>query len=447
MKAKALKKDRAFTVSKDQQYKIQRWEITNDYPQQVLEIIAASGTGKACTDTYAKFIGGKGFADPNFYKMEVNRLRQTADYILGMAKVDYARLKGFALHVNYNAKYEVVEVHHVPFENVRFCLPESEDTLDFTQVAIHPDWGRRNTKLRRWRAEDIDYIDLFDPSPEAIDAQVAAAGGWSNWKGQIYYFSGDGAKTYPTPIADVVLTDMNTEEGMSNVSNRNARNNFFPAGMLIDYKTPQGEDSGDEDQSEQADIEEALMDVQGDEKAGKILYITADSKDEAPDFKPMNAVNYDKQFEVTGTRVQKNIGRAYNQPPILRCEDVGASFGAELLKNAFNYYNAVTVDERLVMEMVFSEIFSRWSGGSPAETYEIYALSYDVEMTLAERITDKAVDKVLEICNGSLPYKRKRKMLKVLYRISDEELNLLVPKDEDIAEEAPIVEPVIPPTP
>lgn len=436
MKATVLKKSRSFTISKDQQYNIQRWETTNDYPQQVLEIIAASGTGKACTDTYAKFIGGKGFADPDFYKMPINRFRQTPDYVLGMLKVDYARLKGFALHVNYNASYKVVEVQHIPFENIRFCLPKDESTLDFTQVAIHPDWGRRDTKLRRWRAEDIDYIDLFDPSPETIDAQVALAGGWDKWNGQVYYFSGDGVKTYPTSIADVVLTDMNTEEGISNVSNRNARNNFFPAGVFVNFVSPSGENSGDDSEEDKVNLEEALMDVQGDTNAGKILVAEVQEGDEPPKFIPLNAINYDKQFEVTAIRSQKNIGRAYNQPTILRCEDVGASFGAELLKNAFNYYNAVTVDERLAIERVFTEIFTHWVGGTASPTYEIYALSYDVEMTLAERLTKDGVATVLEICNGKLPYKRKRKMLKQLYQISDEELNYLVPKDEDIAEEA-----------
>ena len=444
MKAKVLKRTRAFTVSTDTQYKIQRWEVSNDYPQMVLEIIAASGTGKACTDTYAKFIGGKGFADPDFYKLVVNRFGQTADYILGQVKVDYARLKGFALHLNFNKRYEVTEVQHVPFENIRFQL-EDEETREFTQVAVHPDWGRRFTKLRRWKKEDIDFIDLFNPDPEVIEAQVAAAGGWGKWKGQIYYFSGDGMKTYPTPIADVVLTDMNTEEGIANVANRNARNNFFPAGIFINYKSPGGEDSGDEAEFDTDELEQAILDIQGDENAGKILYAEAEDKESAPEFKPMNVANYDKQFEVTCTKAQKNIGRAYNQPPILRCEDVGASFGAELLKNAFNYYNAVTVDERQVIERVFSEIFNLWTGGSPAETYEVYALSYDVEMTLAEKVGKDEVARVLEICNGPLPYDRKRAVLKVLYYISDSELDALVPTDEELAATR-VTEPIEEPT-
>lgn len=444
MKASALKKSASFTISKDNQYRIQRWEPTNDYPQQVLEIIAASGTGKACTDTYAKFIGGKGFADPEFYKMEVNRLRQTADDVLGLLKHDLAKLAGFALHVNYNKAYEIVEVFFVPFENVRFCMPPSEDTTVFTQVAIHPDWGRRNTRLRRWRAEDIDYIDLFNPDPDAIDAQVEAAGGWGKWKGQIYYWSADGPMTYPTPIADVVLTDMNTEEGVANVSNRNARNNFFPAGMLVNYKASGSGEAGDEEEREADGIEEAMLGVQGDMQAGKIVVVEVEPGEDKPEFVPMNVANYDKQFETTATKAQKNIGRAYNQPTILRCEDVGASFGAELLKNAFNYYNAVTVDERLAIERVFTEIFSRWAGGSPSPTYEIDALSYDVEMTLAERVGDTAVEKILEICNSALPYKRKRKMLKVLYYVTDEELKQLVPTDEELADEP---EPIVEPTP
>ena len=55
------------------------------------------------------------------------------------------------------------------------------------------------------------------------------------YAGQVYYYSNGGKGTYPTPLCDTVLTDMNTEEGISNVSNRNVRNNFMPSGMLVDF--------------------------------------------------------------------------------------------------------------------------------------------------------------------------------------------------------------------
>ena len=63
---------------------------------------------------------------------------------------------------------------------------------NFTKIALHPDWGRRNLLSRRWRREDIDFIDLYNPDPEVIEQQVTAAGGWENYKGQIFYYSNEG---------------------------------------------------------------------------------------------------------------------------------------------------------------------------------------------------------------------------------------------------------------
>ena len=66
-------------------------------------------------------------------------------------------------------------------------------------------------------------------------------------------------------------------------------------------------------------------------------------------------------------------------------------------------------------------------------------------MTLAEKVGKDEVARVLEICNGPLPYTRKRAVLKVLYYISDADLDALVPTDEELAateELEPIEEPI-----
>lgn len=419
MKAKALKKAARIDYKNDRGLGIQFYGESNDYPQEVIEIVNASCTGLSCYGTYAKFISGRGLSDNILYKKTVNRHGQTVDYILDQACKDYAQFGGFCLHFNYNANYKITEIQHVPFETVRF--EKLNDKNDFNRVAIHPDWGKRFTQLRKWKKEDIEFIDLFKPDPLKIEESIQEVGGWHNYKGQILYFSSAGEKTYPLPIFDSVLTDMNTEEGISNVNNRNARNNFLASGMLVDKV------NSDETEDQESATEKALIDFQGDEEACKIMYIQVESDEEVPEFIPFKGNNYDKEFTVTNKTVEEKIGKAFNQPPILRAENVGANFGADLMKNAYDYYNSVTENERLAIERVLTFIFSYWHEQTTTD-FSIIPLSYQVKMTLAERLGEKGMENLLKIIeNTALQPENKRKMLKRLFDLNEEELNDLMP--------------------
>ncbi|MDR1335737.1 MAG: hypothetical protein LBK22_02780 [Tannerella sp.] len=367
MKIGKLKKDRQFESRNDRSLGIQTYGEQNDYPQQIMQIVDSSVTGKPCVDVYSKFISGRGFVEKDLYTKIINENGQTADYVVDQIAKDYALFGGFALHVNYNARFQVTEIQHIPFETVRF--EKLDDAGSFSRVAMHRDWGRQFTQLRRWKKEDIEYIDLYDPSPDAILSQVTRDGGWQNYKGQVYFYSGQGEKVYPLPVFCNVLTDMNTQEGISNVSNRNARNNFMPAGALIDYNNP------DESEEQENETEKSLLEFQGDEVTGNLMLIKARTPEEKPEFISFIGQNYDKAFDSTRKSVREDIGAAFNQPPILRAENVGANFGADLMKNAYNYYNSVTENERLVIERVFTEIFKHWFEATTGN-YAIDPLNY-----------------------------------------------------------------------
>lgn len=428
MKAKALKRDNRLETRNDRSLGIQTYGDGNDYPQIVEEILDASCTGGSCVDVYAKFISGRGFVDTDFYRKVVNRKWQSNDYILDQISKDYAEYGGFALHVNFNANFKACELQHVPFETVRFERL-NEETNDFHRIALHSDWGRKFLNLRKWKKDDIEFIDLFNPDSIEIKAQVDAVGGWKNYKGQIYYFSNRGEKAYPIPIYDSVLTDMNTEEGISNVSNRNVRSNFLTAGMFINYINNNDSPANSEGKpiTEDSGIETALKGFQGDEKAGKLLYIELEDGDTKPEFVSFKGTNYDKEFNVTEESVQNNIGRRFNQPPILRAENVGANFGADLMKNAYDYYNSVIENERLNIERVFTSIFQHWF--EPASgNFSIIPLNYSAKVTLAERLGEKGFDQLIKIAeNTTLNTETKRKMAKRLFDLTDEELNDLIP--------------------
>lgn len=419
MRVTVLKKDNRYDIKNDAYLGIQSYGEYNDYPQQVEEVVKASGTGKTCIEVYFKFVFGKGFRDSRLYSLKLNRFGQTADAILELVAKDYTMYGGFALHFNWNRNFSILEIQHVPLETIRFEKMPQEGT--FKRVALHPDWGKRYQKLRRWDKKDILWVDLFDPDPDVISQQVEDAGGWSQYAGQVYYYSNGGKGTYPTPLCDTVLTDMNTEEGISNVSNRNVRNNFMPSGMLVDFNNM------DETEEQESSTEADLLEYQGDENAGKLMYVQCKSKDEMPQFVPFIGGNFSSAFTTTEKSVETKIGKAFNQPPILRAETVSANFGADVMKQAYNYYNSVTDNERLLLERVFTEIFSYWNKQLGVD-FRISPLSYESQMTFAERIGDSGVTQLINIMtNEKLDENQKRQCIRVLFSPTPEELDGLIP--------------------
>lgn len=419
MKASALVTEKRVESANWRGMGIQSYGKNNDYPQRVQEIIAASVTGASCLDTYAKFIEGRGFSQQDFFCAKVND-RETADELLAKVAHDYAEFAGFALHVNYNANYKITSVSHIPFEWLRLEALKDNEPAD--RIALHKDWGKRNTALRSFRQSDIVWFDSYDPRPETIREQVERAGGWNEWKGQILYYSAYGHRCYPVPTFDSALTDMSTEEGLANVALRNARNNFLPAGIYIDHNNIA---NGEEQENE---TKEELRAFQGDTNAGKLLYLNLQQGEIPPEFVPFDAKNTDKDFVNTNKEIPDRIGRAFNQPPILRCQDVGANFGADLMRNAYDYYNAQTETERMLIERVFADVFSHFAENvNPEMDYRILPKMYRVNATIAERL-GADTDKVLEVITGDRTEKQKRAILSLIYGIDADDVERLLDK-------------------
>lgn len=421
MKLERLKTEAQLRVRNDKIYHIQAYGVQNDYPQKLMEVVGASITGGACVDQYARFVFGRGFRQQDFFKAQVNERGDRADDVLDAIAHDLAMFGGFALHVNWNALYEITSVAHVPFEWLR--LEELNENYECNRVALHKDWGRRYTNLRRFRGSDIVWFDLFNPDRDVIKGQVAAAGGWEQWTGQVFYYSRRGPKCYPLPIYDSALTDMSAEEGLSNVSYRNIRNNYQPSGIFIDHNN--GENS-----KEQADErKKELAEFQGDEKAGKMLYCNLDEGEEAPEFKPFESNNTDQKYKQADEKVPDRIGAAFCQPPILRAKDVGSNFGATAMREAYDYYNSQTETERLMLERSMREVFQYMRGiktMNPEDDYSIVPKVYRINQTVAERLGDRT-DKMLELLfDTSKTEDAKRVVLAEVYGLEDESVESLI---------------------
>lgn len=385
MQVKELKKKSSprFDTGYIQTLGIQRYGVDNLYPQVLRDIIAASSTGSECVERFANFIEGNGFREELFSEYVVNRRGDTADDIHALVCKDVADYDGMALHVNYNVQGDIVELHHVPFENCR--LLEEDANGYMAKIAIHPDWTGKKTRKGKAilvKKENIDYIDVFNPRKEVVLAQIEAAGGIEYYKGQVLWISGAGRNVYPVSRADRVITEMSTDEGLANVKYRNVRCNFLPSGMVITKKgsSVQFDDEGNQvkpGKDEDEGFSDTIKQLQGDVNAGKLLEVTLNSDEDAPQFVRMNSNNYDKEFSVTDASVVERIYSAFGQEPwyCIRVGKVG--FSGDILEDAFEYYNSIVNKQQRMIERAFQKIFEHWyEVPNASNDYSVQPLKY-----------------------------------------------------------------------
>lgn len=358
---------------------IQTYGHDNLYPQNLARIVTASQTARGCLSRYTEFVEGDGWVDEVFSLAKLNRKGATADDLLASVAADVAKYGGFALHVNYNVFCEVTEVQHVPFE---MCRLEEEDENGYVgHVIVHPDWtGKkiRAGKPMRVDKNTIREFNVFNPSPEVVQSQIEAVGGIENYRGQILWASMDGAFVYPTPLYDSAITEMSTDEGLSNVKNRNVRNNFLVSCMLVAKKgAPRYDEEGNIE--ERAMIEpETLRKFQGDTNGNKILYIELENDEDEPKVVEFPAKNYDKDFTVTDESTVERIYSSFKQELFHAIRRGKLGFSGQVMADAYaDYAGQVTREQRFIARG-FQAVMYKWYDKSVKYNIEVKPRRYIV---------------------------------------------------------------------
>lgn len=358
---------------------IKSYGRNNIYPQQAKAILDSSSTGAQCADRYARFIEGDGIANKALYDLVLNRYGETTDDILSSVCQDLANYGGFALHVNYNVACEIVEVQFVPFENCR--LKEDDDAGYIGQIITHPDWtgkATRNGKVLKVGRDTITTYDRFNPDPTIVQAQIIASGGIDHYRGQIMWVSMAGRDRYPLPKYDRVLTELSTDEGLSNIKFRNARCNFLPSAFVV---SKMSQAVNDEDEAKQALISqgfaESLEQFQGDETSNVLISMTIANEEEKPEIVPFPTQNFDKEFSVTDASVVERIYCAFEQEPFLCVRNGKVGFSGTLIHDCYTYYSSLVIKEQRMIERALGKILDHWFEPLVSTDTAIIPLTYN----------------------------------------------------------------------
>ena len=349
---------------------IKSYDADNLYPQNVRNIVLNSKTGNGCLERYTDYIEGRGIASQPLAGFVVNLDGETLADLHSQASGDLAMNDGYAIHVNYDINGNIVSLHHIPFENARIVEPDEDGNV--RKVALHPDWSgklTRNGKPVKISKDTIDYLDAFNPDPAVVLSQIQEAGGPQFYKGQVYYYSSQGFLRYPYARFHAVLPDMSTDEGLSNIMLRNARNNFLPAGAFVRMKSQGAPYSGDDaDREPQVDADEYAEDLaalQGDTEALKLLDITVESKEEMPEFINMQGNNYDKDFTATAAEVKDCIYAAFGQEGWLAIRNGKVGFSGSLVADVERDYAKRQLKIQAALTRCYKALLSVWTPAQP----------------------------------------------------------------------------------
>lgn len=349
---------------------IKSFDADNLYPQNTRNIVLSSKTGCGCFNRYADYLEGRGVASEPLASFVVNLDGETLADLHGQVSLDCAMHNGFAIHVNYDINGRAVSLHHVPFENVRLLEPDEEGNI--RQVALHPDWSGKLTRAGKpvkIQENTIDYLDIFNPDPSVVLAQIREAGGPQFYKGQLLYYSREGHMRYPFAMFHAVLADMSTDEGLSNIMLRNARNNFLPAGAFVRLKSQGSPYSGDDAENEpQVDADEYAEDLaalQGDTESLKFLDITVESKEEMPEFINMQGNNYDKDFTATAAEIKDCIYAEFGQEGWLAIRNGKVGFSGTLVADVERDYAKRQIKTQKAFTRCYVALLSVWTPSQP----------------------------------------------------------------------------------
>lgn len=335
---------------------IWNWGNDNAFPSSTEAIIDASPTASACVAKVAKAIYGGGFGDSG--KLIVNKSGQSLNEVLRLLAKEYTKYGNGFLHVGYNGELKINSLRVLSAKDIR--IGKSDDMNYAGKFVQYDNWDRsveRKIDKKEWK-----YVDRFNPKEAVVRAQIEAAGGISQYKGQILHLSKDSLLWYALPDLFPALRDAELEARSQQFRSRGATTGFLNTRLLVvkPFST----------EEERNEFKKTLKNLQGSENSGDVLVLESATAtgnlQEDIKLEDLSSQFDDELFQYSDTQAKKNIALALGVPLGLVDMTDSGLFGSsgELLKSMMNILRESREEERLQIEETINGIMTHWHDGS-----------------------------------------------------------------------------------
>lgn len=314
----------------------------NLYPQKIIEVAQKSWALSTALSTYYDFIVGDGFGDKD--EIVINEKNQSLFDLLNFIAQDKSRL-GFAIHVNWNAALQIVEMQSIDFEDLRYN--------NKGKLVYNPDWSNRYATDNI--NEEIEY-NLFNPEKVLEEANEF---GWDKYTGQVFYWTGTN-KIYPLATFDAALESGQYQADQELFKLRNIQNGFSLAGMFVYPKNVRNSKEG------KAIIESLEGDGSGANNSGRftVMGVPAgvEGIEKITQFIPFERSDIDGLYTNQNKESREAIFSIFRQPAILNAISESGMFNQQSLQDAFVFYNSIVEKDRKQIEKALNYLmsFSVW---------------------------------------------------------------------------------------
>ena len=342
----------------------------NDYPTKIELLVGGSATAKACAGVIADFIYGKGFSleaearvtakerGERFKKesLYINDRRETPNDLLKKVARSLSYHRGVFLQINYNQLFQKTSVQVLPYGCCRLGVKDSNNYRG--KVLYYNNWDKLQDKKEI--DKNVSVIDLYDPRPEVIQEQVNKAGGWDNYKGQVYFLNLDRNDSYPLAWADTVLLDCESEMLSSKYTRNGFKKGFFGTYAFVT--------SPFKCEADKEEFQEHLRRSIGVEAEQSVFHfqleMSGDKLEDQVLVKPIESNVKADLFEYADRKTANNIRKTYgNVPPVL-IDFVEGKLGntsGESLKEARVFMQEQMQEERQDVQEMFEELFDNFA--------------------------------------------------------------------------------------
>lgn len=337
----------------------------NDYPQLVERLINSSPTALGCVRVLSKFMMGDGFTFENnaqkqaklnnfrFDKSQfyINKKGETPNVLLKKTAQTLAYQRGCFFHVNYNALYQKTSVQLMSYKNGRMGKPDDDNYSG--KIIFYDEWEKYPTKSK------YEIFDVYNPNPKVVQTQVEKAGGWKNYKGQVFFLNLDQNDNYPLTFVDAALIDCDSERQSSIFTNNGFKKGFF--GKYAMFTQPFEND--DDRRLFRGQLKKGV----GVESIETVMHFELEQQsDKFEDTYKLEKIESninDKTFEYSDKRTARNIRIACGNIPVVLIDEVEGKLGntsGESYREAQEFMQKQTVEERTMIEECFEELFDNF---------------------------------------------------------------------------------------
>lgn len=340
--------------------------VENNYPDLVESRITESVTALRCKNLMAAYLSGKGFGD-DLNKIKVNEKKGTTLLKFTQDIADsIASQNGVFIHVNYDLNFEITDMDVLPFSDCR--IGKKDNNKYSGKILVCEDWSDDK------KAKKAKVIDVFNNKKSVLEEQIDNAGSIKKYNGQIYYLK-FGKYTYPYSPLHPCLDDADSEKQASVFKNSSLRKGFFGKTVVVtkpfvdpDIDKETEPELYREMEGERTAFRNTLKEFIGAENAEGVLHfeMELDGEDMKKQilFETIDTNIDDKLFAHTENSVSDNIRMCFNNvpAPLIKSQD-GALFGSsgEAITAMKIFYQDQTVNERLIVEQIVSELMGLFS--------------------------------------------------------------------------------------